>query len=93
MLNYTLESHPFVPPYREFLEPGAQQNIKMILSQQQVATLETIQEPIAVKLAATRMRTNADSNDGVWLAMIALAGVIILFCIVGIIIILFTWSR
>lgn len=73
-----------------FMEETSQNTIQRVFEQKQIA-VQGIRPPASV--SASRLTTEDLFQDGPWLALIALAGIIILFCIIGIIVICFTWAR
>ena len=58
-----------------------------------IANVANIRPPLAVSASASRLTTQDLFAEGPWLALIALAGIVILFCIIGVIVICFTWAR
>ena len=76
-----------------FMAPEAQTAIKATFQDAGVANIQDIRQPLSVTAGESRLTTGALYAEGPWLALIALAGIIVLFCIIGIIVICFTWAR
>ncbi len=77
----------------KFLAPEAQQAIQATFEDAGVSTLVELRPPVDTAGRDNRLTTEDVFEDGPWFALIALAGIILLFCIVGIIVICFTWAR
>ena len=71
-----------------FMAPEAQTTIKATFQDAGVANIQDIRT-----VGESRLTTGDLYVEGPWLALIALAGIIVLFCIIGIIVICFTWAR
>ena len=76
-----------------FMAPEAQTAIKATFQDAGVANIRDIRPPLSVTAGESRLTTGALYAEGPWLALIALADIIVLFCIIGIIVICFTWAR
>ena len=76
-----------------FMTPEAQTAIKATFQDAGVANIQNIRPPLSVTAGESRLSTGDLYAEGPWLALIALAGIIVLFCIIGIIVICFTWAR
>ena len=76
-----------------FLTDDAQTAIQATFQDAGVANIQAIRPPLSVTAGQSRLETGDLYAEGPWLALIALAGIIILFCIIGIIVICFTWAR
>lgn len=84
---------PFLLCYfSAFLANGSQASISTVLKENGVASVSDIRGPQTEKTPG-RLVTDGIDIDGPWLALVALAGIIILFCIIGMIVICFTWGR
>jgi protocadherin Fat 4 len=75
-----------------FMANGSMSQIRDAFEKSGVAKVAEIRAPLA-QTGQVRMDTRGIYVDGPWLALIAMAGIIILFCIVGMIVICFTWGR
>lgn len=72
---------------------NAQNQIKVKLAEADMGSVEAIRPPLTVIAGASRSASYVALHPGLWLALVALAGIIILACIIGIIVICFTWAR
>lgn len=95
LLRYKLPLFPCHSlPYSAFLTDEANTHIRNTFSQQNLGSVEGVEEPYQIRLAAQKQKKEStDSSDDYWWALMVLAGLIILFCIVGMIVICYTWAR
>ena len=75
------------------MTPEAQVAISDAIKGSTGASNLVIQTPVSAAVASSRMTTEDMYTEGPWLALIVLAGIIIFFCIIGMIVICFTWAR
>ena len=79
---------------RAFLSDSAQVAIGDVLRRNQVIEVIGVQTSmVSPELNIIRDQVYQTKIDGPWIALIVIAGMIILFCFVGLIVICYTWSR
>ena len=75
-----------------FMNITAQEQIRSTFARAQLGQVSVIQSPDAVYAAASSAGYS-DSTNNAWIALVAIAAIIILCCIVGMIVICFSHAR